>query len=236
MWNKTIHQVGSDYRNYYSWTTMRDLGLGVALAAPLANTAADDHFRDWYQNNVRSTGSDHLASFWKNFGEGAIVIPAFVGMAVVGEYFEDRPLLGTMGSYGDRVSRAYLVGAPPMLAMQYILGGGRPEEHSYGSQWHPFTDNNSVSGHAFMGSVPFITAANMVDNPWAKGTLYALSTFTAWSRINDDAHFLSQVCLGWWMGYLACRAVDGTEQEDQHLRFTPVVSPEMVGIGMIYQR
>jgi hypothetical protein len=208
----------------------------VALAAPLANTSIDDHFHTWYQNDVRTSGTDHLAAVWKNFGEGTIVIPAFIGLTVVGEYFEDRPVLGTLGSYGDRVSRAYLVGAPPMLAMQYILGASRPEEQSYSSQWRPFADNNGVSGHAFMGSIPFITAAQMVENPWAKGTLYALSTFTGWSRINDDAHYLSQVCLGWWMGYLACRAVDGTEQDDRKPTFTPIITPEMTGVGVVFRR
>ena len=120
--------------------------------------------------------------------------------------------------------------------MQYCLGGSRPDETSIGSPWAPFADSNAVSGHAFMGSVPFITAAQMVDRPWLKVTLYACSTFPAWSRVNDDCHYLSQSVLGWWMGYLACRAVNQTEMMSQHLTFMPVSSPEMTGLAMIYER
>ncbi len=228
--------IRSDYRNYYSWITMRDLLLGVAFASPLANTSLDDNFQGWYQRDVRSPDTDSFCSFWKTFGEGQIYIPAFAGLMVVGKMFEDRPLLGGAGEYGDRVTRAYLVGAPPMLFMQFLLGGSRPGEANVESRWKPLDDNNSVSGHAFIGAVPFITAAKMTENPWLKGTFYACSTFTAWSRINDDDHYLSQAFLGWWMAYLACRAVDDTEHADRCYEFTPLATPEMTGMGVVVQR
>ncbi len=42
--------------------------------------------------------------------------------------------------------------------------------------------------------------------------------------------------LGWWMGYLACRAVDDTQREDQWLSLTPVITPEMTGVAVVYRR
>jgi len=228
-------EVRSDYGNYYSWPTMRDLLLGVAMASPLANTSLDGDFQDWYQRDVRSEGTDDFSSFWKPFGEGRVFIPAFACMAVALCPFEDRPVLGTTADFSSRVTRGYLVGAPPMLFMQVLLGGSRPGEDPVGSRWKPFDDDNAVSGHAFVGAVPFITAAQMVDNPWAKGTLYVCSTFTAWSRVNDDRHYLSQICLGWWMAYLACRAVDDTER-DPAFTMLPIATPEMAGVGVMWRR
>ena len=230
------YHIWSDYRNYYRWTGMRDLWLGVGLAAVPANTSLDDDFQGWYQRDVRSPDTDDFAAFWKTFGEGEIFIPAYVGLALVGGIFQDQPLIGGVGEFGDRVTRGYLVGAPPMLLMQYLLGGSRPGEDGVDSQWKPFDDNNAVSGHAFVGAVPFITAAKMAQNPWIKATLYTCSTFTAWSRVNDDAHYLSQACLGWWLAYLAARAVDGTEQADRCFTFTPLVAPDVAGVGMVVQR
>jgi hypothetical protein len=87
-----------------------------------------------------------------------------------------------------------------------------------------------------MGAVPFITAAKMTDRAWLKTGLYACSTLTAWSRIDHDMHYLSQACLGWWMAYLASSAVDKTEDVYEHLTLVPVTTPEMVGIGAIYER
>lgn len=230
------HDIGGDYRNHYGWTTMRDLWLGVGAAAALANTSLDDDFQGWYQRDVRSPGTDDFAAFWKTFGEGQIFIPAYAGLALVGGIFEDRPLIGPVGEFGERVTRGYLVGAPPMIFMQYLLGASRPGESGVGSQWKPFDDSNSLSGHAFIGAVPFITAAKMSRSPWAKATFYTLSTFPAWSRVNDDAHYLSQACLGWGMAYLACRAVDDTEHADRSFTFTPLITPQITGLAMEYRR
>ncbi|MFZ5832211.1 MAG: phosphatase PAP2 family protein [Planctomycetota bacterium] len=223
----------SDYRNYYRCDTLCDLALGLALAAPVANTSLDDDFQSWYQRDVRSRGSDDLASFWEPFGRGEVFIPAFAGLAVMGKCLEDRPAFDLCGRYGSRVTRAYLVGAPPMLLMQALLGASRPGEDPRGSQWKPFDDVNAVSGHAFMGAVPFLTAAEMCDRPVVKGGFYALSAFTAWSRVNDDAHYLSQVCLGWWMAYLACRAVNETETGRKPVRFVPMLGAGHSGVALL---
>jgi len=123
-----------------------------------------------------------------------------------------------------------------MLLMQSLLGGSRPGEASVESQWKPFDDDNAVSGHAFVGAVPFITAAKMTENRWLKSGLYLCSTFTAWSRVDHDRHYLSQVCLGWWMAYLACDAVDGTEQKDRCYEVAPVVTREVTGVGITVRR
>jgi hypothetical protein len=230
------HRIGSDYRNYYCCTTLRDLFAGVAPAAVLANTSLDDDFQGWYQRDLRSSGTDNFATFWKTFGEGQIFIPAYAGLALATGFFDDRPLIGGVSDFSDRVTRGYLVGAPPMLFMQALLGASRPGEHGLGSQWKPFDDTNGVSGHAFVGAVPFITAAKMCDEPLLKVTFYTFSTFTAWSRINDDAHYLSQALLGWWMAYLACRAVDDTEHQDRCFTVTPLATPEMAGVAIGYRR
>jgi len=225
-----------DYGNYYSWPGMYPLLYGIGGASLLANTSLDGDFQSWYQREARSSGTDNFASFWKNFGEGQYLIPAFAGLGLVGGMFENRPLFSITGEFGDRVTRGYLVGAPPMILMQYCLGGSRPGETRFESRWRPFEDSNSVSGHAFVGAVPFITAAKMCDNPWAKGTFYVCSTFTAWSRVNDDAHYLSQACLGWWMAYLASQAVDRTECEPSCYELAPIISPELSGVGLVVRR
>lgn len=233
--------VWLDHRHYYCWTTAGDLALGVALAAPVANTSLDEQFQNWYQDDVRGAGLDAYARYWKPWGEGQIFIPAFAGLAVACNALSERPivgqaLFGAAGDYSWRVTRGYLVGAPPMLLMQALLGGSRPGEAGVGSQWKPFDDTNAVSGHAFMGAVPWITAARMTDRPLLKCGFYVLSTHTAWSRLNDDDHYLTQICLGWWMAYLACRAVDETAVEESSVAVRPVATREFSGFALIWRR
>jgi membrane-associated phospholipid phosphatase len=142
----------------------------------------------------------------------------------------------TLGDFTDRAFRGYLVGAPALLAFQSLLGAGRPDGGS--SRWQPFRRHNAVSGHTYVGAVPFITAAQMTDKPYVKGLFYTLSTFCAWSRVNDDAHYLSQALLGWYLAYLSVRAVTTTESRTplpRGLTIFPVSETNKVGIGLHYQ-
>ena len=107
-----------------------------------------------------------------------------------------------------------------MLLMQWVVGGSRPGEAHSGSHWEPFQDDNGVSGHAFMGAIPFLNAANMTDNRWLRAGCYLGSGMAGLSRINDDSHYTSQAVLGWWMAYLAARSVDNTQTGTA---FTPLV-------------
>lgn len=228
--------VCGDYHNYYTCCNARNYLYAIAGGSLLANTSLDDDFRDWYQRDARSEESDNFASFWKVFGEGEYVIPFFACTALAGKALDQFPVGDVVGEHGYRTTRAYLVGAPPVIFSQYLLGGSRPNEAPHESMWRPFEDNNGVSGHAFMGAVPFITAAQMSDCCLAKAGFYTLSTFPAWSRVNDDAHFLSQVCLGWYMAYMACRSVNETENPDSCFELLPCCEPGGAGIMAIWKR
>ncbi|NQT40687.1 MAG: hypothetical protein HQ581_24550 [Planctomycetes bacterium] len=227
--------VRSDYRNYYSWNTARGLLWGLAGGAVLANTSLDEDIQDGYQDDVRSPGTDNFSAFWKTFGDGRLFIPAYIGLAVAGRMCDEMPICGLAGDFGGRVTRGYLVGAPPVLLMQFVLGASRPGETNHGSEWRMFEDNNAVSGHAFIGAVPFITAAQMTEKPLLKGIFYACSVLPAYSRVNDDCHYVSQICLGWWMAYLACQSVNETNAASNRLAMFPIASPQMVGAGLAYR-
>lgn len=225
-------QVVDDHLNYYSWRTARIYALSFGVGAVCANTALDQHFQTWYQDNI---DSGFIHSF-KYFGEGVIVLPTYFAAAAVGYWFEDRPAGSWLEEWGLRSLRTFVVGAPPMLLMQGVTGGSRPGEQPYNSAWRPFQDNNGVSGHAFMGAIPFLTAAEMTDRPALKFSLYALSTLTGWSRVNDNAHYFSQAFLGWWMAYAAVVAVDETQRSLTFQVVPMVASPGTQGLVFEWRR
>lgn len=227
-------EVVTDYKYYYSWPNAFCFLGGLSVDAVLANTQLDQNFQNWYQDDVRSSTTDQWAKFWKTFGEGSYMIPAAVGLGVVGSLLDDNPIMATTGEYGWRVTRAYAVGGPPVLLMQWAIGAGRPSE-GRGSQWDPFQDTHGVSGHAFIGAVPFITAAQMSDPILVKGFFYACSVMPAWSRVNDNQHYLSQVVLGWWMAYMAAASVEQTEFQKHRFHAMPVASPNFTGVMMSWE-
>ena len=205
--------------------------MRIGVAAPFANTNIDHDFRNWWQDDVRDDFSDDVASVFKPFGEGRYLLPAWAGLTMLRYWGPDSPWIEGPGLWGERALRAFMVGGPSLYFWQYALGAGRPTERPDSWRWTPFEDSNGVSGHSFLGAVTFVTAAQMCDEPFLKAGFYALSFVPALSRINDDAHYLSQVGLGWWFGYLSVVAVTNTDL-DARVQIVPMAMADGPGMGL----
>lgn len=234
-----FEDVLADYGHYYSPTSLAALAAGFGVGAALANTSVDESFRDLYQENVRDTKTDEWSEAMHTptvLGNGMMVLPVFAATAMAGEMMDEMPMMSVAGDWGEQSLRTALVGFPSMLLMQKVTGASRPEETGHDSQWRFWNDSNGVSGHSFMGAVPFLTAAKMTHNPWCKATFYLASTGAGLSRINDDRHYASQVLLGWWMAYVAADAVMQTENGRQEFALVPLETPDGAGIGVELRR
>lgn len=236
--NQERDRIFSDFGYLYNCNNVKNFGLAVMGGAVLANTEMDRNFQNWHNKHIQSDTSDEFSKVAKVFGEGAIFIPVITTSAVAYRFSQVKWGLSDryLGEFTDRTTRAYLSGAPTLLTFQLLLGGNRPEHGD--SYWRPFRQDHGVSGHAFLGAVPFMTIAQMADQTCVKGLFYALSGFTAWSRINDDRHYLSQALLGWYLAYLSVRAVSQTEAScalPQGLTLFPVCVYDSVGVGLYYQ-
>ena len=128
---------------------------------------------------------------------------------------EDYYLDGGLYEWGNRSLRAVATGYPPVVALYGLLGASRPSTND--SRWQPFQHFHSVSGHTFIGAIPFLTAARMMEEPMHKVPFLLGSLLTGWSRIHDNRHYFSQVMLGWWIAYLSVSSVDQTQEEREHI-------------------
>jgi membrane-associated phospholipid phosphatase len=227
--------VYQDHHNFYSAGSLGLLGLGVGVHAILANTAADQNFRNWFQHRI--AGDPRGMRFAKYFGETWVVVSALSAIWAVDELVESPIGIGQhywirhLGSWSRQSLRALLVGAPPVGVLQVAIGASRPGESSAESKWKPFDDSNGVSGHTFVGAVPFLVAAKRTDNRVLKSLFYAGSGLTGLSRVYEDSHYLSQVLLGWWIAYLAVEATEFTELAPLQYRVVPLNLRGTVGVG-----
>jgi len=226
---RTLQAVSHDYQSFYSRKNIGDLALGIGAAGVLANTSIDGEIQGWIQGSLRNEDTDELSESIKLLGEGAVTIPFYGLAALVGETTEGHGWTSATGEWGKRSLRAVLVGAPPATFLQRAIGASRPDEDD--SLWRPFNDNNGVSGHSFMGAVPFIAAARMTENPYLRYPLYLGSMLCGWSRINDDRHYFSQAALGWWIAYLSvsCGELDENKEKGIIIRPYPIAG----GVGVI---
>jgi membrane-associated phospholipid phosphatase len=222
----------ADFSHFYSWPNLGLVALGVGAAAPVANTRADESIQHWYQSRGRTRGLTAVANAANYAGECWVAVP--LGLEAVALFGPDRgdyTMDGGLYEWSNRSLRAAAVGYPTVLVLFVALGAKRPEEDS---SWHPFRDVHGVSGHTFIGAVPFLTAAAMTDDPYLKAPLLLGSMATGWSRIYLDRHYFSQVALGWWLAYLSVRAVDTTQAgRKSSFTFTPTVGPD--GAGVLFQ-
>ncbi len=226
--------VLGDYQSFYSPGGMGDLVIGLGVGGLMAHTNIDSFINDdLYQETIRSANSDEFLELFhepKIFGEGKYMLPAYATLALARDWIEPLPGGAQLGEWGERSWRTVLTGGPAVLVLQRVLGGSRPGESESGSHWKPFEDNNAVSGHAFMGAVPFLSAAAMTDRPGIKLLCYAGSVLPALSRINDEGHYPSQAFLGWYLAFLASRAVDRVPHLTSRWKLLPWIGPDRTGV------
>jgi hypothetical protein len=231
--SRAFRKVGSDYGNFYSCESLVCVTAAFGAGALMANTGFDTTMQNAWQSGVAPTDLGTFFSGCKPMGEGKYALPIFGVAAATGLVFDGNPVGNVVGEWGSRSLRMFLVGAPPLYVLQLATGASRPSD-GYGSQWHFNNDNNGVSGHAFVGAIPFLAAAEMVESPLLKGTLYVCSTFTSLSRMTDNAHYPSQVFLAWYLAWASSIAVSRTEMAFDRVtvRVVPVPVADLGGLGV----
>ncbi len=239
--SRTGHQIFQDYRNFYSCENLTCVTAAFGAGALMANTGFDTTMQNAWQTGITGSQTGDFFSATKDIGDGIYLLPAAGIAAAAGVALEGMPVGDALGGWGSRSLRIFLVGGPPVYVLQLATGASRPSnngsvntESPSGSDWKFFQDNNGVSGHSFMGAIPFLAAADMVEHPLAKGTLYVCSTFVGFSRINDDAHYSSQAFLGWYLAWASSLAVSRTEHHFAgfQVRVVPVPVGDQGGLGL----
>jgi PAP2 superfamily protein len=202
--NRDASDLEGDYRNFYLSTgNLLELGGGLVGAGVIANTKADREIQSYYQRRLRGDGTDAAANVARVPGEIYVTVPALLAVHML--IPEDSAYRG-VDAWAQKSLRALFLGGPLGLVLQRAIGAERPDKND--SRWRPFKSSHGLSGHAFIGAVPFIMAARMEDNIYLKGMFYGLSVLPGLSRINDNQHYFSQVALGWYLAYLSSSVVD----------------------------
>ena len=78
-------------------------------------------------------------------------------------------------------------------------------------EFRPFTHSDAFpSGHATMAFALATALGDEIGHPWwARVGLFAAATATAWSRLNDNMHWLSDVLGGAALGVTSAQVMEG---------------------------
>jgi membrane-associated phospholipid phosphatase len=165
---------------------------------------ADRGLNGWIQDH-RSSGGDALARVFRNGGQPDVVfgIPgALLAAGVIGR----SPALRRRGG---RVLAAVVVAGLTTGAVKKAVGRLRPAVTNDPFLFKPFSDHDAFpSGHATMAFALATSLSEEIKNRWASAALYSFATGTAWSRINDRRHWLSDVVAGAAVGFTAAKVIE----------------------------
>lgn len=197
-----LKSSGSHWRRMYSRRSFLRLGGALLGAGALAYSGTDAACDQWYKEHVRSQSSDRLAKLAEPWGRRFWFLNWLLLATLDATYHSS-----SFTRWGRRNLEAMLVGLPTLWSLQYGLGGSRPTDETWGPRWHPFADDNTASGHAFMAAIPWLNAARAAGGKSGRALARLGSLLTAWSRFNDRKHYLSQVLLGYGIAWNAVESV-----------------------------
>jgi membrane-associated phospholipid phosphatase len=164
------------------------LVIGATVAGALALRPVDDNLADW----ARQAGTSRYTQVGDVLGDGWVQAGAAIGVYAAGLARRDR----TTTHLGSDLIRAQLLNGVITRGLKLAVDRDRP---SGGGHSFP-------SGHS---SAAFASAAVVGSHfGWKAGLpAYAAAAFIGWTRVRDDAHWLSDVIIGGAVGTVVGRAV-----------------------------
>lgn len=143
-------------------------------------------------------------------GNGLYVYPTLLAASLVGKVAGSRELYGV----SSRALKSTLLAGAGAIALKTIVGRERPGvDNTF--KFHPFSvkdrTNSFPSGHTVVAFALATSVAREIKGTWDDVGLYSLATLTAYARMHDDRHWMSDVIFGAGVGILATRFVHRRE-------------------------
>jgi membrane-associated phospholipid phosphatase len=187
--------------------------LAVAGGA-LAISALDEPVQRWMQRN-RSEASDDVAAVFRRGGEPLVYATLSLGTLGAGVVLGDPDVQRA----GGRLATSVALSAVLSEGLKRLAGRSRPNEGVGAFSFNPFTSLHDSAGMSTRSSLPsghttaaFAVATSLAEDfhdPRVSVVLYVLAAGTAFSRMNDDRHWLSDTALGAAIGVTTAKLVSG---------------------------
>lgn len=225
LWQDAWHIVGAPLR----WDGQNWLWAGGAILGVGAVSLADTSIRNLAQRH-RSGTSNAIAEFFNPFGLKA-------KYAVMGGFYltglivrDERAKAVALDALAARLIASGIVTSTFMG----VVGRSRPWEDGRPYVFRPFGGSTSFpSGHVTAAFAFASTIAAHYDQLWVKVLTYGVATGVGLARINDNAHFASDVAAGALIGTLVGNAVVRFNRAQRgRLRFVPLLDDRKSGLAI----
>lgn len=181
---------------------------GIIAMSGLSVLMALDEPAQRYLQSQRTGGSNGVANTLRHFGQIEVYGPVTAGLLAVGLVSKDENVIRT----GLRLASTLAFTGATVSLTKLALGRERPDysRDSDSDEYLPFSGHEAMpSGHTAIAFALATTLADEIERPWASIGLYTLASGVAWSRLNDNRHWLSDVAAGAAVGITASKLVSG---------------------------
>jgi membrane-associated phospholipid phosphatase len=218
-----------------AWSPSDWIKFSLILGITAAIADEEEDIQSWVQQN-RNAKSDRIARFAKPFGNGKYTLPALATLYCFGHF-----------SNNDRARRTAMVGIESFVVTGVFTEAIKHTSHKHRPMsgdlenivWdgpNPSRANLSFpSGHAASAfALATVVASEYGENRLVPRLMYGAATLCALSRMNDNAHWLSDVVIGSAIGHFTAKAVIGLHRghADVSFRLEPVLNDGISGLAL----
>ena len=183
-------------------------GEGFAVVVGTA-LLLDTHVRDEFQRH-RNPQNDNLAKQIQNFGAGYAI-------GIVGGFWTYGKLAGNSNAVDtglDAAEASLIAGIVIGPFLKEAVGRSRPYQQEGAFHFRPFGGGMSApSGHTTEAFTVAMVISEHYPETWVRYLTYGIATLVGVARIEQNAHFASDVVSGALLGALVGRTVVFRNQE-----------------------
>ena len=225
-WKTYISDTKSILTSPSRWERSDWIKASLIMGVTVGLYIFDQDIQEWVQEN-RDDSSDNIASFAKPFGNGRYTLPPLGILYLYGHFYENEK--------ARRVSllslESFVISGIFTQAIKLTGHRHRPNSGDQYDTWDGpsfSTDHLSFpSGHSTAAfSIATVIASEYDNNFLIPPLAYGIATLTALSRVNDNAHWTSDVFLGSSIGYFTAKAIISLHgsKKDRNFSILPVIN------------
>lgn len=187
----------------------------------------DQRIQAWVQEN-RTPTTDRVASFAKPFGDFSQMAIPLAGIYIYGLIADDRAELAARDTFETMITAGVVT-----QLLKLITQRPRPSRVEEGDEAFGFfrAGSSFPSGHAAVAfSIATVFASYYDHTGFIPPLAYTMATLTAWSRVNDNAHWASDVFFGAFVGYFAGKAILDTDSDNNITNTSSTLSGIPMGL------
>jgi membrane-associated phospholipid phosphatase len=226
------HLLGEDIVHVFKQPTRwgrkqwKQVGIGAGIVVGTA-VLLDRHVNNYAEDNQTNT-TNQVANTFAPFGADdafALVAGFYLGGAIA---HNERAKAVAL----DGIASSVITSAMIVPALKVIAGRERPRANQGADAF--FQGGASFpSGHTGEAFTLAATIASHYDSLWIKGTAYGVASLVGYARIEQDAHFLSDVVASALIGIGVAKSVVAFNKRKRGaLTLRPAIGPDHWGLEL----